>query len=188
MPPPSTTTRSAPTVTLDAASETATLSFPQPLAVGAHRLRIGFTARINSFARGLFFVDYPTDNGTKRMLSSQLEPADARRIFPCWDEPAFKATFALTVTVPRQFSRGQQHAGRARAAGGAEPEAGDVRTDAENVELPVRARGRRTRAVDGASRRHHGRRGHHRRQSASTGVLRSTTRSSCWAITTIISA
>jgi aminopeptidase N len=90
-------------VTLDAASETATLSFPQALAVGAHLLRIGFTARINSFARGLFFVDYPTDKGVKRMLSSQLEPADARRIFPCWDEPAFKATFALSVTVPRSF-------------------------------------------------------------------------------------
>jgi len=90
-------------VALDAASETATLTFPKALTAGAHRLRIGFTARINAFGRGLFFVDYPTDNGVKRMLSSQLEPADARRIFPCWDEPAFKATFALTVTVPRTF-------------------------------------------------------------------------------------
>src|SRR6202011_344323 len=78
-------------------------SFPRPLTAGAHRLRIGFSARINKFGRGLFFVDYPTDNGLKRMLSSHLEPADARRIFPCWDEPAFKATFALTVTVPKTF-------------------------------------------------------------------------------------
>ncbi len=90
-------------VALDATTETATLTFPKALAAGPHRLRIGFTARINAFGRGLFFVDYPTDNGVKRMLSSQLEPADARRIFPCWDEPAFKATFALTVTVPRTF-------------------------------------------------------------------------------------
>src|SRR6266849_1630373 len=90
-------------VALDATTETATLTFPKALAAGPHRLRIGFTARINAFGRGLFFVDYPTDNGVKRMLSSQLEPADARRIFPCWDEPAFKATFALTVTVPRAF-------------------------------------------------------------------------------------
>ena len=90
-------------VALDAAAETATLTFAHALTAGAHRLRIGFTARINTFGRGLFFVDYPTDNGMKRMLSSQLEPADARRIFPCWDEPAFKATFALTVTVPRTF-------------------------------------------------------------------------------------
>jgi len=90
-------------IALDAASETATLSFAKPLAAGAHRLRIGFVAKINKFDRGLFFVDYPTDTGTKRMLSSQLEPADARRIFPCWDEPAFKATFTLTVTVPQAF-------------------------------------------------------------------------------------
>jgi aminopeptidase N len=90
-------------IALDAAAETATLSFPQPLAPGAHRLRLAFKAKINSFGRGLFFVDYPTDTGRKRMLSSQLEPADARRIFPCWDEPAFKATFALTVTVPDRF-------------------------------------------------------------------------------------
>jgi aminopeptidase N len=90
-------------VVVDATAETATLTFPQPLAAGAHRLRIVFTARINKFGTGLFFVDYPTGNGTKRLLSSKLEPADARRIFPCWDEPAFKATFALTVTVPRTF-------------------------------------------------------------------------------------
>src|SRR5229473_519459 len=90
-------------VALDATTETATLTFPKALAAGPHRLRIGFTARINAFGRGLFFVDYPTDNGVKRMLSSKLEPADARRIFPCWDEPAFKATFALTVTVPSTF-------------------------------------------------------------------------------------
>ena len=90
-------------VALDAAAETATLSFPEPLATGPHRLRIGFTARINTFGAGLFSVDYPTATGMKRLLSSQLEPADARRIFPCWDEPAFKASFALTVTVPRTF-------------------------------------------------------------------------------------
>src|ERR1043166_9229254 len=88
-------------VTLDATAETATLTFPQPLAAGLHRLRISFTARINRFGSGLFFVDYPTGEGIKRMISSKLEPADARRIFPCWDEPAFKASFALTVTVPR---------------------------------------------------------------------------------------
>src|SRR6266478_2640362 len=90
-------------IALDAAAETATLTFPKVLAAGSHRLRIGFTARINAFGRGLFYVDYPIDNGMKRMLSSKLEPADARRIFPCWDEPAFKATFALTVTVPSTF-------------------------------------------------------------------------------------
>jgi aminopeptidase N len=90
-------------VALDAAAETATFNFAQPLTAGVHRLRIAFTAQINKFDRGFFFVDYPTDGGVKRLLTSKLEPADARRIFPCWDEPAFKASFALTVQVPRQF-------------------------------------------------------------------------------------
>jgi aminopeptidase N len=90
-------------IALDAAAETATLTFPQPLAAGPHRLRIAFTAQINRYGRGVFLVDYPTDKGKKRMISSHLEPADARRVFPSWDEPAFKATFALTVTVPRTF-------------------------------------------------------------------------------------
>src|ERR1700730_17596156 len=83
-------------VSLDAAAETATLSFFEPLAAGAHRLRMVFSARINSFGRGLFYTDYPTGQGTKRMISRQLEPADARRIFPCSDAPAFTATFAWT--------------------------------------------------------------------------------------------
>ena len=90
-------------VTLDAAAETATLTFAQPLAAGAHKLRITFRAEINKFARGVFLVDYPTAKGMRRMISSHLEPADARRVFPCWDEPAFKASVALAVTVPRSF-------------------------------------------------------------------------------------
>ena len=90
-------------VSLDDDAETATLTFPQPLAAGRHQLRIAFTGHINKFGPGLYVVDYPTDKGSKRMISSHLAPADARRVFPCWDEPAFKATFALTVTVPRTF-------------------------------------------------------------------------------------
>lgn len=90
-------------IALDARAETATFTFAQPLGVGPHKLRVEFAAQINKFDRGFFFVDYPTDNGVKRLFTSKLEPSDARRIFPCWDEPAFKARFALTVTVPRNF-------------------------------------------------------------------------------------
>ena len=100
-------------IALDAAAETATLSFAQPLPAGLHQLRIAYTAEINRFGRGLFYIDYPTANGRKRMISSHLEPADARRVFPCWDEPAFKATFALTVTVPHVVHGREQHAGGA---------------------------------------------------------------------------
>jgi len=95
--------KTRPEISLDAASETVTLTLREPLAAGPHRLRIVFAGKINSFARGLYYADYPTAQGTKRMISSHLEPADARRIFPCWDEPAFKATFTLTATVPSNF-------------------------------------------------------------------------------------
>ncbi|MTV16110.1 MULTISPECIES: M1 family metallopeptidase [Bradyrhizobium] len=90
-------------VATDATAQTATLTFAKPLAAGRHKLRIAFTAQINKFGTGLFSVDYPTRTGIKRMISSKLEPADARRIFPCWDEPSFKASFALTVVIPRNL-------------------------------------------------------------------------------------
>jgi aminopeptidase N len=91
------------TVSLDPKAQTATLTFSRPIEVGAHQLRIAFTSRINQFSQGLFFVDYPTSSGRRRMFATQLEPTDARRIFPCWDEPAFKASFEPTVTVPANF-------------------------------------------------------------------------------------
>src|SRR5829696_7754121 len=64
-------------VALDAAAETATFIFAQPLAAGAHRLRIEFTARINKFDRGFFFVDYPTDSSVKWLLTSLVRKAGA---------------------------------------------------------------------------------------------------------------
>jgi aminopeptidase N len=90
-------------VTPQPKAQTVTLAFPHALAVGPHKLAIAFTGRINRFGRGLFSVDYPTAHGRKRMIATELEPADARRVFPCWDEPAFKASFEPSVTVPRNF-------------------------------------------------------------------------------------
>jgi aminopeptidase N len=84
-------------------TQTVTFDFPHPITAGRHQLRVAFAGRINPFAHGLFYVDYPAADGRKRMISTQLEPADARRIFPGWDEPVFKARITLTVTVPQAF-------------------------------------------------------------------------------------
>ena len=48
-------------VALDAAAETVTFTFAQPLAAGTHRLRIEFTARINKFDRGFFVLREPRE-------------------------------------------------------------------------------------------------------------------------------
>ena len=70
---------------------------------GRYKLRLAYSAQINKFGRGIYSIDYRTDDGRKRMIASHSEPSDARRIFPGWDEPAFKATFDLSVTVPERF-------------------------------------------------------------------------------------
>jgi len=91
------------TITVDKDAQTVTLTFPRAIEAGRYKLRIAYSGQINKSGRGIYSIDYRTDDGRKRMIASHSEPSDARRIFPGWDEPAFKATFDLTVTVPERF-------------------------------------------------------------------------------------
>ena len=45
----------------------------------------------------------PIKGDEKIMLGTQFEPTDARRFFPCWDEPIFRARFQLTAVIPENF-------------------------------------------------------------------------------------
>jgi len=90
-------------IAFDDDEQTVTLTFRRPLGVGRQVLRIAFAAQIHKNGRGMYYADYETADGRKRMMATHSEPTDARRIFPGWDEPAFKATFALTLTVPQRF-------------------------------------------------------------------------------------
>jgi aminopeptidase N len=93
------------TVTLDAEAQTATFHFAHPIPAGAHTLAITYHGIIPETPAGLYYNDYvAADGAKKRMLVSQFEATDARRAFPSWDEPAFKATFALSVTLPADLS------------------------------------------------------------------------------------
>jgi aminopeptidase N len=96
--------KSAAKITLDEKAQTATLTFAKPVTAGKHTLTIAYTGPIPETPNGIYYDDYKTPAGAKkRMLVTQFEVADARRMFPGWDEPAFKATFQLTVTLPKNL-------------------------------------------------------------------------------------
>ena len=87
-------------VSIDAAHQTATFAFEQPLAPGQYTLATDYSGKIGTQANGLFALDYPTQAGQKRALFTQFENSDARKFVPSWDEPNYKATFDLTVNAP----------------------------------------------------------------------------------------
>ena len=88
-------------VAVDNDAQTATFTFAQPIAPGMYRLAMEYTGVIGTQAVGLFSLDYPGADGKRqRALYTQFENSDARRMIPSWDEPAYKASFALDVVVP----------------------------------------------------------------------------------------
>ncbi len=87
-------------VKVDADAQTATFAFRHPVAPGRYTLAIDYRGKIGIQAAGLFALDYDTPAGKRRALYTQFENSDARRLIPSWDEPAYKATFTLTATVP----------------------------------------------------------------------------------------
>jgi len=93
-----------PIVKTDDAVQTLTLTFPRTIAPGVYALGINYDGKVGLQSQGLFAVKYLTPAGKpKLMFGTQMEPTDARRMFPCWDEPAFKATYQLSAVVPQSF-------------------------------------------------------------------------------------
>jgi aminopeptidase N len=91
-------------VTLDKPAETASFHFPHSLAAGRHTLDIGYSGAITAQPLGLYYNDFDTAQGRRRMLVTQFEEIDARAMLPSWDEPVFKATFQLTILLPQDFA------------------------------------------------------------------------------------
>src|SRR5262249_7017382 len=79
-------------VSFNADAETVTFRFPAALPAGRPRLEIDFAGEILQRLRGF----YRSERDGARYAATQFEAADARRAFPCFDEPEFKARFTLT--------------------------------------------------------------------------------------------
>jgi puromycin-sensitive aminopeptidase len=71
------------------------LCVDQRLAAGEAVIELSFSGTLRKDLRGLYLAR----RGALKLAVTQLEAADARRFFPCFDEPAFKARFALSVTT-----------------------------------------------------------------------------------------
>jgi len=82
-----------PRVEAVAASETILLRLPEPVQPGAAELELEWSGRFSPGLRGLYQAG--------PVAVTQFEAADARRLFPCFDEPGFKATWSLTLEVPK---------------------------------------------------------------------------------------
>jgi puromycin-sensitive aminopeptidase len=78
-------------------AETVTLSLAEPLSPGLATITIRFQARLRDDLRGLYLV---ADKTGQPYAFTQFEPTDARRAFPCFDEPAFKARYDIAVIAP----------------------------------------------------------------------------------------
>lgn len=95
-------------VSYDQEREQITLTFPQEIpASSGVVLTIEFTGEINDKLVGFYrsSFDDPTRSNEKRYLAvTHFEPTDARRAFPCWDEPNVKATFDIALEVLPEFA------------------------------------------------------------------------------------
>ncbi len=82
-------------VTTDDKAETATLTVPNALSAGPAVIHIKFTGTLNDKLRGF----YLSKTKRRNYAATQFEATDARRAFPCFDEPAMKATFDVSVVA-----------------------------------------------------------------------------------------
>ena len=88
------------TVTIEAATERARLALPATARPGRWTLHARFRGLITDKLRGFYRSTFTDVRGEERVIATtQFEATDARRAFPCWDEPDLKAVFAVTLVV-----------------------------------------------------------------------------------------
>ncbi|CAG8253359.1 unnamed protein product [Penicillium nalgiovense] len=98
-------------ITYDKQSERVFLAFSQEIAPADVVLSISFTGTMNNAMAGFYrskykpvgepSADTPKEDDFYYMLSTQFESCDARRAFPCFDEPNLKSTFDFEIEVPK---------------------------------------------------------------------------------------
>ena len=71
---------------------------------GKATINLEFEGILNDRLLGFYRSQYKQNGKTKYLATSQFEAADARRAFPCWDEPEAKATFDISIIADNKFT------------------------------------------------------------------------------------
>ena len=97
---------SSPKHSFDADKQTTSFSLGEKLAAGSKAIfTIHFTGILNDKLAGFYRSTYKHPDGTNHYLATtQMEPTDARRAFPCFDEPALKATYTVTLVADKNHT------------------------------------------------------------------------------------
>ncbi len=84
----------------------ATLTLSSAIDPGDYVLHARFRGTLNDQLHGFYRSTFKDEAGVEHTIATtQMESTDARRAFPCWDEPEFKASFGITLKVPEdQFA------------------------------------------------------------------------------------
>jgi len=91
-------------VNLDCEKELLRMDFAKPLQPGKGVLEIQYNGKVSENLVGFFKSKYKDEQGNdKYHFLTKFEPTFARGCFPCWDEPAIKATFDITLVVPKDL-------------------------------------------------------------------------------------
>ncbi|CAN5408244.1 M1 family metallopeptidase [soil metagenome] len=84
----------------DKEGEKLTLKLAKALKPGQYELSLKFNGKLSSKMEGFYLSTFKGKDGKEHKLATtQMEPTDARRMFPCFDEPASKAVFKVTVAI-----------------------------------------------------------------------------------------
>ena len=76
----------------------------EKLKIGRVTLHVVFSGFLNDYLQGFYRSKYTVDGVEKYMATTQFESTDARMAFPCWDEPAVKARFRISLTTPLNYT------------------------------------------------------------------------------------
>ncbi|MDD5357228.1 MAG: M1 family metallopeptidase [Candidatus Pacebacteria bacterium] len=92
------------TISYDEKAETATFHFQNEIPKGKLKLALVFRGVLNDLMRGFYRSRYEHKGQTKHLATTQFESTDARQAFPCFDEPALKAIFDISLVVPTNLT------------------------------------------------------------------------------------